>query len=215
MIGSCLSTVMVATALFLSSCSNTAYSPVALTQPLPFTNWVGHVVAKKQTLRDIARLHYGDENHWTTIWNDNPGVKDPESLDEKSFVRIRIAEPQSPEELAQDLKQKLTAKERVTVVYWASSNALVQGPRVLTEEQVNFLGTCEAGMDPAKNTGNGYYGAFQFSHGTWRSMNTGYERADLAPIEVQKDAVHRLVQRSNIFTQFPACSSRMRNAGLI
>lgn len=88
-------------------------------------------------------------------------------------------------------------------------------PKVLTEEQINFLGSCEAGMDPAKNTGNGYYGAFQFSYGTWKSMGTGYERADLAPIEVQKEAVQRLVGRSSIYGQFPACANRMRNAGLI
>jgi len=85
----------------------------------------------------------------------------------------------------------------------------------ISEEAITYLGNCEAGMNPAKNTGNGYYGAFQFSAGTWRSMNTGYERADLAPIEVQKAAVRQLIQRSSIYTQFPACASRMRNAGLI
>lgn len=88
-------------------------------------------------------------------------------------------------------------------------------PKVLTEEQITYLGSCEAGMDPAKNTGNGYYGAFQFSYGTWKSMGTGYERADLAPIDVQKDAVQRLVGRSSIFTQFPACSRKMRLIGMI
>jgi hypothetical protein len=70
-------------------------------------------------------------------------------------------------------------------------------------------------MNPARNSGNGYYGAFQFSYGTWKSLNTGYERADLAPIEVQKAAVKQLLQRSSIHAQFPGCASKMRNAGLI
>jgi len=29
--------------------------------------------------------------------------------------------------------------------------------------------SCEAGMNPATNTGNGFYGAFQFMVGTWHS----------------------------------------------
>lgn len=35
--------------------------------------------------------------------------------------------------------------------------------------------TCEAHMNPATNTGNGFYGAFQFMVGTWHSAGgTGY-----------------------------------------
>lgn len=85
----------------------------------------------------------------------------------------------------------------------------------LNEAQITYLGQCEAGMDPAKNTGNGYYGAFQFSYGTWKSMNTGYERADMAPIDVQKDAVQRLLSRSSIHTQFPGCARKMQANGLL
>lgn len=70
-------------------------------------------------------------------------------------------------------------------------------------------------MRPTTNTGNGFYGAFQFMQGTWNSMSTGYERADLAPLEVQIDAIQRLVARSSIFTQFPACSRKMRAAGIL
>ena len=85
----------------------------------------------------------------------------------------------------------------------------------ISEEAITFLGNCEAGMNPARNSGNGYYGAFQFSYGTWKSMNTGYERADLAPIEVQKAAVRQLLQRSSIYNQFPGCARRMHSTGLI
>jgi hypothetical protein len=85
----------------------------------------------------------------------------------------------------------------------------------ISEEAITALGACEAGNDPAKNTGNGYYGAFQFSPGTWNSMNTGYARADLAPIEVQREAVKQLLSRSSIYNQFPGCAAKMRNQGLI
>jgi hypothetical protein len=85
----------------------------------------------------------------------------------------------------------------------------------ISEEALTYLGNCEAGMNPAKNSGNGYYGAFQFSYDSWKNLNTGYERADLAPLEVQKAAVRQLLQKSSIYTQFPACAIKMHNAGLI
>lgn len=86
---------------------------------------------------------------------------------------------------------------------------------ILTDVQIQFLGNCESGMTATRNSGNGYYGAFQFSISTWNSMGTGYARADLAPLEVQIDAVQRLLSRSSIFTQFPGCAIKMRAAGLI
>jgi LysM repeat protein len=70
------------------------------------------------------------------------------------------------------------------------------------------LRNCESGGDYTANTGNGYYGAYQFTESTWDSMHTGYERADLAPSYVQDDAARRLQQRSG-WGQWPACSRRI------
>lgn len=70
------------------------------------------------------------------------------------------------------------------------------------------LRNCEAGGVYTRNSGNGYYGAYQFSAGTWNSMNTGYARADLAPPEVQDDAARRLQARSG-WGQWPACSRKI------
>jgi hypothetical protein len=85
----------------------------------------------------------------------------------------------------------------------------------ISDAAITYLGNCEAGMNPARNSGNGYYGAFQFSYGTWKNLNTGYDRADLAPIEVQETAVKQLLLRSSIYGQFPACAQKMHAAGLI
>jgi hypothetical protein len=46
-------------------------------------------------------------------------------------------------------------------------------------------------------------------------MGTGYARADLAPLDVQIDAVQRLLSRSSIYNQFPACARQMQARGLI
>lgn len=68
------------------------------------------------------------------------------------------------------------------------------------------LRNCEAGGNYRTNTGNGYYGAYQFSESTWNSLNTGYPRADLAPPAVQDQAIIRNTLRtSGLVTQNPHC----------
>jgi hypothetical protein len=229
-----LSTALSAAMLATSALCMVPASPAPLTQSLPANNYVSQSVSVDQTLGQFAQQYYGDENQWTTVWNDNPWIEDPDSVKAGWVLAVRSDKPVQPEALAMTVKFKADEKERVadeakaqeqiapaipvlqaTVQIAPQPVAPTAGPKVLSDDQLNFLGSCEAGLDPAKNTGNGYYGAFQFSYGTWKSMNTGYERADLAPLEVQKEAVQRLVSRSSIHTQFPGCASRMRNAGMI
>lgn len=64
----------------------------------------------------------------------------------------------------------------------------------------------ESGGNPAENTGNGFYGAFQFTASTWDSLNTGYARADLAPYSVQLQAAQQLQARSG-WGQWPNTSA--------
>lgn len=69
------------------------------------------------------------------------------------------------------------------------------------------LRNCEAGGNYTRNSGNGYYGAYQFAAGTWRSL--GYQGLPHeAPPEVQDEAAHRLQARGG-WGQWPACSRRI------
>lgn len=72
---------------------------------------------------------------------------------------------------------------------------------------LRVLRTCESGGNYSINTGNGYYGAYQFSAPTWNSLNTGYARADLAPPDVQDAAIIANTNRSSggLATQNPGC----------
>jgi len=66
---------------------------------------------------------------------------------------------------------------------------------------------CEAGGNYSRNSGNGYYGAYQFSAGTWHSL--GYSGLPhQAPPEVQDEAARKLQHRSG-WGQWPACSRRV------
>lgn len=72
---------------------------------------------------------------------------------------------------------------------------------------LSTLRGCESGGNYKINTGNGYYGAYQFSAATWNSLNTGYARADLAPPNVQDKAIIDNTNRSSggLATQNPGC----------
>ena len=88
----------------------------------------------------------------------------------------------------------------------------------LTEAQITALGTCESGMTATRNSGNGFYGAFQFMPATWRTSAPAAYKGVLpheAPLEAQKQAVQNLLSRSNIFNQFPGCAKKMRASGVI
>ena len=78
------------------------------------------------------------------------------------------------------------------------------------QDWLNGLRTCETHGNYQTNTGNGYYGAYQFSASTWNSLNTGYARADLAPAAVQDAAIIANTKRTaGLRTQNPGCYAKM------
>ena len=69
------------------------------------------------------------------------------------------------------------------------------------------LAQCESGGDPKTNTGNGFYGMYQFTLETWQSLGgTGYpHEADAA---TQTEMAKRLQQRAG-WGQWPGCSDKL------
>jgi hypothetical protein len=66
---------------------------------------------------------------------------------------------------------------------------------------------CESGGRYDINTGNGFYGAYQFVPSTWRGL--GYRGLPHeAPPDMQDEAAQRLQARSG-WGQWPACSRRL------
>jgi Transglycosylase-like domain len=69
------------------------------------------------------------------------------------------------------------------------------------------LRKCESGGNYKTATGNGYYGAYQFDPGTWRTLGYSGLPSDAAP-EVQDEAARKLQAKSG-WGQWPACSRKL------
>ena len=69
------------------------------------------------------------------------------------------------------------------------------------------LRECESGDNYAENSGNGYFGAYQFSQATWTDL--GYPgRPDLEPPAMQDQAAQKL-QAEGGWGQWPTCAAAL------
>lgn len=88
--------------------------------------------------------------------------------------------------------------------------AFASSASAATADDFRRLRQCESGGNYAINTGNGFYGAYQFDRGTWNGL--GYPgRADQASPATQ-DAAAAKLQSQRGWSPWPACS-RMLGLG--
>ena len=88
-----------------------------------------------------------------------------------------------------------------------ASRSAIRGLAALPGDVWARLRNCESGGRYTTNTGNGFYGAYQFHPRTWR--NLGYPGLPhQAPPEMQDEAAHKLQARSG-WGQWPVCSRRV------
>jgi hypothetical protein len=69
------------------------------------------------------------------------------------------------------------------------------------------LRQCESNDNYADNTGNGYYGAYQFSEATWQSL--GYSGLPSEASPATQDAAAQRLQARSGWGQWPTCSRRL------
>ena len=89
----------------------------------------------------------------------------------------------------------------------AASAVTTPGPSVPTDAQLAALRWCESRGQYGINTGNGYYGAYQFNLETWLGIGMA-GRPDLASRAVQDAAVRKLFARRG-WQPWPACSKAL------
>ncbi len=109
-----------------------------------------------------------------------------------------------------DVLQPLKAKQAADAAHKAQAVRTIAVKMVTApvgEDALARLRYCEAGGIYDRNSGNGYYGAYQYSISTWNNYG-GYARADLAPAAVQDEKVRADVARRG-FTPWPSCARRL------
>jgi resuscitation-promoting factor RpfB len=82
-----------------------------------------------------------------------------------------------------------------------------QAPPVPAGDVWTRLRQCESGGRYDRNSGNGFYGAYQFLPSTWRALGFRGMPHEAAP-ELQDAAARKLQTRSG-WGQWPACSRRI------
>lgn len=104
-------------------------------------------------------------------------------------------------------------------------SAVPAGSGTASLAQLDALAGCESGMDPNKNTGNGFVNAFQYVRSTWDGLVRRLKRFDLVgnyfpsydtqrwvtqhiPISAWPDTAKRR-------GQFPGCFRKLRAAGIV
>ena len=122
---------------------------------------------------------------------------------EESKLRKQIKSLKAAK-LERERKARLSLSQPVSAVSERSNGPVIGKD---TGDLWSKLRMCESGNDYAKNTGNGYFGAYQFSATTWNAWKTGYSRADLAPPAVQDATAYKNVMASvgGFSSQHPGC----------
>jgi uncharacterized protein YabE (DUF348 family) len=125
----------------------------------------------------------------------------------KKLVTFQV-DLQNGQEVGRKVIQEVVVQQPVTQIVAKGTHALT----VSLQTWLYKLRMCESHGNYQTNTGNGYYGAYQFSQSTWnriavQRMGVPYSRADLAPPEVQDQAiiVNTNLSSGGIASQNPGC----------
>lgn len=89
----------------------------------------------------------------------------------------------------------------------SSSGSSGSGGGTVSGDVWAALAQCESGGNPATNTGNGYYGLYQFSLGTWQSVGGSGLPSDASAAEQTQRA--QILQARSGWGQWPACSAKL------
>jgi hypothetical protein len=115
-----------------------------------------------------------------------------------------VAAAQAAALAAQQAAQAAAAQAAIARAAYVAEHTITYAS---ADDEWYALRMCEAGNDYTRNSGNGYYGAYQYNLGTWGGYD-GYARPDLAPPDVQDAKAHE-TQSARGWTPWPACSHKL------
>jgi hypothetical protein len=90
----------------------------------------------------------------------------------------------------------------------ATFSAALSAPAgAATEDDFARLRQCESGGNYATNTGNGYYGAYQFDQRTWHGL--GYSGLPSSASPADQDQAAQTLQARRGWQPWPSCARRL------
>ncbi len=149
--------------------------------------------------------------YYLTLDTHNPSALTAHVPAQPDFDRDVLAPLRADQaaEAAQAAAAALAAQQEAAAK--AKAEVAITKPVAVTapagDDAFRQLSYCEAGGDYTRNSGNGYYGAYQYSLGTWNDFD-GYARPDLAPASVQDAKAHADVAARG-WSAWPACARKL------
>jgi len=95
----------------------------------------------------------------------------------------------------------------LTASAFVAAEGFAPGALAATADDFAALRMCESGGNYATNTGNGYYGAYQFDLGTWHGLGYSGLPSDASP--ATQDEAARKLQAERGWSPWPACSAKL------
>jgi hypothetical protein len=95
-----------AAGIFLFSFLPTQVSPAKPQSNVFVRSGYLYTVKKDETLITIAKNQYGSQDYWTTIWNDNPSLVNPDTIEPGAQLYIRQQKPLLVENVSSDLVER-------------------------------------------------------------------------------------------------------------
>ena len=145
-----------------------------------------HVVAAGESLSMIATAHQLES--WMPLWNVNTELTNPDLV----FVGQKLTVPTGPT-TERPLPAGVVVQQPAAPVAAAPVYAPAKKPAARAAAPANYAGGAggwaaavrqkESGGNYATNTGNGYYGAYQFDLQTWRGVGGTGLPSDASPAE--------------------------------
>ena len=135
-----------------------------------------HVVASGDSLSTIAEAEALES--WRPLWNVNTEVQNPDLIYEGQKLVVPVG-PTPDRPLPETMLVQTPARTVVT-------KSAVRRPANYASGAGGILARIrmrESGGNYATNTGNGYYGAYQFDLSTWRSNGGSGLPSDASPAE--------------------------------
>ncbi|MCB9389654.1 MAG: transglycosylase family protein [Acidimicrobiia bacterium] len=120
----------------------------------------------------------------------------------RDVVHYLVTNPGPDQEVAEQNRERLI--DPIPRIVRVGTKAPAPVANGATEAQLAHLRQCESGGNYSINTGNGYFGAYQFSPSTWAGL--GYSgMPHTSPPALQDEAAQKLIARSG-FSAWPTCA---------